>query len=479
MLANPILCSAQVDYPATEFWIEGDNQNTTFFPNGSVFDAISAKNVYNKKIIPTEAFTRDHSDFGVTPATMKPIGDKVYAYGINQFEMHTYIHQTDDKLPGWQHYMFGISWGKKITWWDAAAGELTSYFARTQSLLQKGNTVADVLLYTGEEIPNSVEFAYNVHTPYELMPKSYKFDIVNSQVLQNMVSMDNGLFSLPHGLQYKVLVLPPSEKMSLSVLQKIQSFTEAGGIVVGQQPTHGFGLADADDDQKIIELAEKLWKSNNVYTNISLNEVLKAEDIRPDFAYEADTDANIMSLHKKINDQDVYFLSNQSHGPVKIEASFRQNSKKPEIWMPESGEIIPQTIYNQSDNSTLMPLRFENLESKFVVFSPGEGEHITGIEKDGTQVFPNKQGVKVLPIAILSADSLVFSQSGNYTLKNSNGNSREVNISSIPDNLSIDAPFTVGFDEKWGGPDSVTFDKLISWTEHSDPGIKHYSGTGV
>lgn len=479
MLAKPILYSSQVDFPATEFWIKGENDNPTFFPNGSVFDAISAAHIYNHDIIPTEAFTRDHSDFGVTPAMMKPIGDKAYAYGINQFEMHTYIHQPDDKLPGWQHYMFGIAWGRKITWWDATAGELTSYFARIQSILQKGKPVADVLLYTGEEIPNSVEFAYNVHTPYELMPKGYKFDIVNSQVLQDMVSLEDGLYTLPHGLQYKVLVLPPSKKMSLSVLQKIQSFTEAGGIVVGEQPNQGMGLADANEDQEIKELAEKLWKSNNVYANTSLNEVLTAKDIRPDFAYEADTDADIMFLHKKINGQDVYFLSNQSNAPVWIDATFRQNTKTPEIWLPESGKVIQQNIYNLSTNSIYMPLHFGVMESKFVVFSSGDKEHITSIEKDGLLLYPFASEVKKLPFAIESADSLTFSKNGNYTIENSNGESLEVKISSIPENISIDAPFTVSFNEKWGGPDSVTFDKLISWTEHSNPGIKYYSGTGV
>lgn len=479
MLANPILYSSQVDCPATEFWIEGDNQNTTFFPNGSVFDAISAKNIYNKNVIPTEAFTREHSDFGVTPATIKPIGDKAYSYGINQFEMHTYIHQPDDKLPGWQHYMFGISWGKKITWWDAAAGELTSYFARTQSLLQKGNTVADILLYTGEEIPNSIEFAYKVQNPYELIPRGYKFDIVNSHVLKDMVSVKNGLYTLPHGLQYKVLVLPPSEKMSLSVLKKIQSFTEAGGIVVGEQPTRGFGLTEANEDQKIKDLAEKLWKSNNIYTNRSLNEVFNAENIHPDFAYEADKDAEILFLHKKINDQDVYFLSNQSNEPVNIEASFRQNNKTPEIWLTESGKTIPQSIYNQRRNTISMPLRFESMESKFVVFSPGEEEHITGIEKDGTQLYPYTQGVKELPIAIESSVNFGFSQSGNYTFNHSNGNSRKESISAIPENMALQPPYKVSFDEKWGAPGSVTFDKLISWTEHATPGIKYYSGTGV
>jgi hypothetical protein len=45
------------------------------------------------------------------------------------------------------------------------------------------------------------------------------------------------------------------------------------------------------------------------------------------------------------------------------------------------------------------------------------------------------------------------------------------------DIATLDAPWTVSFDPKWGGPESVVFDKLIDWTVHPDEGIKYYSGT--
>ncbi len=479
MLANPILYSSKVDFPATEFWIDGKGKNTHFRPNGSVFDAISAAHIYSHEIIPTEAFTRKLSDFSVTPAMMKPIGDRAYAYGINQLEMHTYIHQPDDKLPGWQHNGFGISWGRKITWWDAAAGELTAYFSRNQSLLQKGKTVADILLYTGEQIPNSIEFAYNVHNPYELIPEGYKFDAVNSRILVNKLQVKDGLFLLPNGLQYKILVLPPCKKMSLPVLHKIQDFVKSGGIVTGPQPTKSFGLAGSENNPEIKKLAENIRKNEHFYTNQSLHEVFTREKIQPDFAYQANTDAKILFLHKKIKNRDVYFLSNQSRKPVYINAKFRQSKKVPEIWLPKSGKIIPQKIYTEKENTISMPLHFSSMKAKFVVFSPGKEEHITRIEKDGQELYPFSTTIKKLPIYIDEPGSLVFSQSGNYTLKNSNGKPQDVTITTIPENLAIPPPFKVNFDENLGAPAAVTFDKLISWTEHPAPGIKFYSGTGV
>jgi hypothetical protein len=37
----------------------------------------------------------------------------------------------------------------------------------------------------------------------------------------------------------------------------------------------------------------------------------------------------------------------------------------------------------------------------------------------------------------------------------------------------------LSFPPKWGAPPSVHLDELISWTEHSDPGVKYFSGTAT
>ena len=44
---------------------------------------------------------------------------------------------------------------------------------------------------------------------------------------------------------------------------------------------------------------------------------------------------------------------------------------------------------------------------------------------------------------------------------------------------SIQGPWELQFPKNLGAPDHVTLDRLISWTEHPDPGVKYFSGTAT
>jgi len=53
-----------------------------------------------------------------------------------------------------------------------------------------------------------------------------------------------------------------------------------------------------------------------------------------------------------------------------------------------------------------------------------------------------------------------------------------VNIAEMKETLlgTLDGPWTVTFQPNRGAPAQVTFDKLVSWTENADPGVKYFSG---
>ncbi len=68
---------------------------------------------------------------------------------------------------------------------------------------------------------------------------------------------------------------------------------------------------------------------------------------------------------------------------------------------------------------------------------------------------------------------------GSYKVHTTDGADNKISIYSIDDPIILNNKWTVDFTHGWGAPDQISLDKLISWTQHSDPGVRYYSGTAV
>jgi hypothetical protein len=66
---------------------------------------------------------------------------------------------------------------------------------------------------------------------------------------------------------------------------------------------------------------------------------------------------------------------------------------------------------------------------------------------------------------------------GVYTLTTADGKVRRLEVKSGAATCEIAGPWTLRFPDGWGAPKQVVLDKLISWTEHGDPGVRYFSGT--
>jgi hypothetical protein len=67
-------------------------------------------------------------------------------------------------------------------------------------------------------------------------------------------------------------------------------------------------------------------------------------------------------------------------------------------------------------------------------------------------------------------------QPGEYELLLADGRSRKLAVPVVPPALPLDGAWEVQFTPGWGAPERVTFGSLMDWTEHSDPGVRHFSG---
>ncbi|HBA31013.1 MAG TPA: glycoside hydrolase family 2, partial [Parabacteroides goldsteinii] len=352
----------QSDEIAGEFWSEGslgDIENRA---------ASSCGHIYGKRRVWAESFTSGGPAFGRYPYQMKQRGDRFFTEGINSSLLHVYIHQPfEDREPGLDAW-FGNEFNRKNTWFSQM-DVFTGYLKRCNFMLQRGDYVADVAYFIGEDAPKMT----GICTPE--LPAGYSFDYINGEVLLQRASVEDGRIVLPSGMKYRLLVLPQLETMRPEILQKIKELLQAGACVIGPAPKYSPSLSDYPAaDRKVQALASELWgdQTESVRTigkgrlfmpATSLQPVLEALNVKPDMRVNSGTP--VLFIHRATDEGDIYFISNQSETPVDINPSFRVAGKLPELWNPLTAEIRLLPEFTCADGVTTVPVRLEGFESSF------------------------------------------------------------------------------------------------------------------
>jgi hypothetical protein len=70
-------------------------------------------------------------------------------------------------------------------------------------------------------------------------------------------------------------------------------------------------------------------------------------------------------------------------------------------------------------------------------------------------------------------------QPGRYEMKTASGRSLQVRAPALPKPQVLAGPWVLWFPPKGGAPGRVPLDKLVSWSEHSTPGVRYFSGTAA
>ncbi len=421
----------------SEFWSPSPHRSKhidRFF----VKQAASAAKIFNKQLVGAESFTTIGPHWNdVIWSKMKSAADHEYCAGLNLVYLHTFTCSPKEMgLPG-QEYFAGTHFNPNVTWWNYSTAFI-QYLTRIQYITQESISQADVLYYYGDHVPNIGRFKED--DPAGAL-KGYDYDLINEDKLLELTVKNNDLF-LPHGVSYKVLVLPNHKILSLAVLRKIEQLKAAGATIIGDKTTSTASLVDgiisAEKERELI--TNKLWNNTplSIITNKSAKKVLLEKGIIEDCAFNNsnDTTFNFDFIHRKNGDEDYYFISNQMPNNTATLATFRISDKQPELWHPVTGERRELTDYKQESGRTTIPLKFGSYESYFIVFRS-----------------PTK------PIL--------------------NTKTKQNNFVELIDNQTITGSWQVSFDPKWGGLPNVTFDSLYSWTKHKADGIKYYSGTAI
>lgn len=351
------------DIPMGEFWISGgpNTLDTTKI-------ASSVGHVYGRQVVGAESFTADSNrgKWLEEPYAVKALGDLVFTNGVNRYIFHRYAHQPwMDQFPGMTMGPWGTHLERTQTWWNEAQAWM-KYIARCQYLLQQGQFVADVLYCYGET-PNTLPYRPNLRPR---IPNGYDYDGCDASAVISL-QVKNGRLVLPSGMSYRVLVLPNNKKVTPEFAHKLRDLIAAGAIVVGDKPETSPSLTNFEwADAEVRRLADEAWAKNNVYPIDSLDAVLKARSIDPDFKYTSISGGSkLVYIHRKIDDADVYFVSNQQYRPTDAFCEFRVKGMQPELWHADTGKIEDAVQYlDDFRGTTGVRLRLDPAESVFVVF---------------------------------------------------------------------------------------------------------------
>ncbi|SHM93157.1 glycosyl hydrolase [Chitinophaga sp. CF418] len=461
------------DIPMGEYWLRSPTHDK---PN-DMLDAISGAHIYGKQIVQAEAFTELRMRWDEYPGMLKTLADRNYALGINKLVYHVFAHNPwTDQRPGMTLDGIGLYFQRNQTWWKPGRAWV-SYAQRCQALLQQGRPVADVAVFTGEEIPRRAvlperlisvlpglfgdSMVYmesqrmaNRGGPLQEMPAGvtasanitdpavwvdalhgYNYDSFNKDALLRLATVKNGNIVLPGGAIYRLLVLPGTMAMSpegnllsRETVFHLRRLLNEGATILVNGPVRSLEAPDSVITLGNEGVIQGPWKAASFDVIGLLPDLLVKEP-------SGKRAKAIAWTHRSSPDYDIYFVSNQAEMERMVNMSFRTTGRLPELWDPVTGEQRMATDWALQDGRTNLQLQLSANGSIFIVFRKATG-------------------AKEMHRAV------------NWQMLETIG--------------TLNGQWEVKFDTTAGGPEApLMFNELTDWTKHASPQIRYYSGTAT
>ena len=510
---DEIAYGGRADVPMSEFWL--GKERAVFNRNKEM---ASSGHVYGKPVVAAESFTSTALDARWLnhPFRLKPLGDLAFTQGINRFVLSMSAMQPwADRKPGMTVGPWGINHNRGNTWWEQSRAWHT-YLARCQALLQMGSFVADVAYLGTENAPNAFRNRENADPA---MPPGYDFDVIPPEVFLKATTTPAGRLLLESGLSYRILALSPGRAMTPALLRKVKELVSAGATVVGPRPVSSPSLVDYPQcDREVQQLAEDMWGAcdgasilenrcgkGKVIWGMTLGEVLGQLRTPPDLAcLEATVGDEIRYIHRIVEGDDVYFVASGVPEPRRFLCTFRVRGKTPELWWPDSGRSEEVVLFRQQaeeggfiaggEENTVIPLNLAPYGSVFVVFRESadpHADHVVSVLRDGIEISgltPKLIAESTLQQEFSATEVkqgegqgyiVEAAYPGTYQLRTASGRVLKAPAPAVPDPWMVEGPWELQFPKGLGAPHRVNLERLISWTEHSDVGVKYFSGTAT
>jgi len=394
-------------------------------PN-DVFDAVSGAHIYGKSIVAAEGFTWLRMTSGEYPVMLKTVGDRNFTLGVNRMVLHGFTpNPRMDGKSGTTPEGVGTYWQHDPTWWKQGKAWF-DYLHRCQALLQLGRPVADIAVFTGEELPRRSVLPHRLvntlpgimaeerveqerkrlehaDTSLRLIParethlanrtdpenwldplRGYTYDAINPDALLRLATVKNKRIVLPGGASYGVLVIPGayalnpgSRYMTAATEKKIAQLVKEGAtVLLAETPLESPSLQDELESKSLKELAALSIKKTGPGKGRLIIGAYQDEDfnslgVEKDVIVTADDGgraAGVAWTHRQGKGFDIYFISNQLDSARHFEVSLRASGKLPEIWDAVDGSIKDAVHWKIKDGRTSVAVTLPASGSLFVVF---------------------------------------------------------------------------------------------------------------
>lgn len=499
MVSDGLAHYKQVDIPMGEFWL---NSPTHDKPN-DMFDAVSAAHIYSKPIVQAEGFTTVRMTWDEHPTMLKTLQDRNYALGINKLVYHVFTHNPWlDRKPGMTLDGVGLYFQRNQTWWKPGKAWV-EYTQRCQTLLQIGQPVADIAVFTGDDlplravlpdrlvstipgifgetvvaqeakrlanwgeplrqIPAGVSHSANMADPQDWVNPlhGYAYDSFSPDALHSLAKVQRGNVEFAKGTAYSLLVIPQRHPMHINntfitpaTLQRLVALVNDGAtVLVGEKPQFSAGKTSATE---IKNFADKLWggtfdKITDGQAKILVKRLGKGKVIQTPF--------QASSFEKLGIKRDIDF--------AETDGSFAKNI----AWTHRvAGETNVYFIANQQDTQRDIAVSF-----RVTGKSPELYDAVTDELREALQwQIQNGRTQLLLRLAPNASLFVIFRKPTQQT------QALGKNWSDLKTIQTIAGAWQVQFDPQFGGPKQPqTFENLSDWSQHTDSSIRYYSGTAT
>lgn len=472
----------------------------------------SGAHIYGKEIISVEAYTFLHwQRYRATLEELKIASDGLLKSGATKFYNHGYSSSPERDLAPSRRTPWAPQINPTNVWWKHYP-ILAEYIARCSYLLRQGDFAPDIAIYSplanqwSKDALNARRWTRDFdwgELGKLLMSNGYDFDLLNDDALQNIAAFENGNINI-RNLSYKILLLPNLEALPIKTMKRIEEYVEGGGTVVAldRLPEYSTGFINRNsNDRDVQQIVSKLFADLNG-KNISPNQIGKgnvhflkhvihreiwwdqysamldpflkilnqhiAPDFGIDYAYEELRENDGLTFqHRKIEEADVYFVTNIQNRPINMEVNFRVQHKNVWNWNPYNGVVTKLFQYAATDNGIKVPLLLAPWESTIVVFENGApSAHVNKTNMDH---------IVEIPANTVIAE---VSQNGSYFMNLVKDNKETFitkEVSKIPAPLMINGEWNLILESDNFSRIEKEISYLGSWTDEED--TKHFSGT--